>query len=224
MLHLLARSARRCCAASACGRAYFWLRQRPFAFLLLLGLSACGGREDLSSNSLKEAPAAVEVDRNLSDAPRSDEPVDQRNMATRFCAEMTRLIEAQERGFAGLLQNQNEHARPSEATLSGFGQCVREGRTTHSARMVCVSERRPDVMLQTVELAFNIADLRLETCLMEPFWFPRDWQQGELREFARHERLRIWQDVTQTPRPLVTLKLESLPDRSLRLRLELATL
>jgi hypothetical protein len=39
-------------------------------------------------------------------------------------------------------------------------------------------------------------------------WFPRNWQRGELIEFAGVEQQQVWRDLTATPRPVVALNID----------------
>lgn len=143
-------------------------------------------------------------------------------LAEQQCRRLVVLLEAQDDGFAWPSARRIASNARDEPILEAFSQCAIEGRTIHSKRVICHSASHAEAEGPVVIDAFATAASQIQVCLDQPIWFPREWRRGELMQFARNERLQFWQDITSTPRSLVTLKLDSLPDRSLTLRLEIS--
>ncbi|MCB1971091.1 MAG: hypothetical protein KDG54_11850 [Geminicoccaceae bacterium] len=118
-----------------------------------------------------------------------------------MCDSMARLVEAMRGGFASLRAGTIEaNWRWSGAEKPyPFVKCEIEGTTFPTAVYRC--QGSPVRMGRTDILESSFADLEhaIQACLQRPTWYPRDWREGSVYEFAGAEKQLMWRDVSARP-------------------------
>ena len=170
--------------------------------VLLLGIVGCAPKPP------PEPPPQVEPVPEV--VPPAPEP--KRSTSThldRFCGSLQRIVDAEASGFQGL---RAERVGPSAwrgaAIPEGLSQCTVEGSANPGAQYVCTGPRAQRGNSAVVTDAFRRISADLDACFARAVWFPRNWQRGELIEFAGVEQQQVWRDLTATPRPVVALNID----------------
>lgn len=127
----------------------------------------------------------------------------------RFCGALHRIVDAEAGGFQGL---RAERVGPSAwrgaVVPEGLSTCTVEGESNPGAQYVCTGPRARRGNSAVVTDAFRRISADLDACFARAVWFPRNWQRGELFEFAGVEQQQVWRDLTPTPRPVVALNID----------------
>ena len=132
--------------------------------------------------------------------------------ARRLCAVLTRLVDAEPLGFAGLRGGPVD-GRTWEATLvpPGMRDCRVEGSGHPVASYVCRGfpvagdgDRAAGLLLGP----YRDTAADVDACLGQTIWYPRDWRRGDEFLFGAGERQIVWQDLAARPRASVALKIE----------------
>jgi hypothetical protein len=145
------------------------------------------------------APHTAHTDRSQVVVPARPEPG--------ICPQLAGIMAGETDGYAPLRGRAiaREQWRAT-AGLPGVEQCTLEGEAWPRARLTCASAAgggRDQVLEHFDDLAAKI-----DACLARAFWFPRDWQRGELFEFAMDERQLAWVDQSSMPPSSVVLKVQ----------------
>jgi hypothetical protein len=157
----------------------------------------------------QEAPPAVEMPPAASEQPILPPAAGPAaRVAAELCPALTRVVAAEDQGFAGLRARRlAAETWLAAAPLPGAERCTIEGESWPRARYQCVG--RPIARGPAgAAAAFEALAGELAACLDSPIWFPREWQAGARFEFAMGERLQAWTDRSTTPPSQVVLNVE----------------
>ena len=155
---------------------------------------------------------------------RTTAAVNQAN-AQELCSALAGVLAADLDGFARLRGTRLAGASwTGTRRLPGTEQCTIEGEAWPRASYVCDSRSYRPERRERALADFEALASQIDRCLERPIWFPRDWQRGELFQFAMGERLLTWTDRTTQPPAAVVLKVqEDLRSHGYRVRLNLGT-
>lgn len=127
----------------------------------------------------------------------------------RFCGSLQRIVDAEASGFQGLrAERVGPGAWRGAVVPEGLSTCTVEGSSHPGAQYVCTGSRAQRGNSAVVTDAFRQISADLDACFGRAVWFPRNWQRGELIEFAGVEQQQVWRDLTPTPRPTVALNID----------------
>ena len=177
--------------------------------IIVLTLVRALGRRRLRAKAATRAAAAAgrAGSRGRPAAPEPRRPTTTR--LDRFCGSLQRIVDAEASGFQGL---RAERVGPSAwrgaVVPEGLSTCTVEGSSHPGAQYVCTGSRAQRGNSAVVTDAFRRISADLDACLGRAVWFPRNWQRGELIEFAGVEQQQVWRDLTATPRPVVALNID----------------
>lgn len=171
-----------------------------------------------------EPPPPVEPAPEVAPPPRAPE----RSATThldRFCGALQRIVDAEASGFQGLrAERVGPTAWRGAVVPEGLSTCTVEGESNPGAQYVCSGTRARRGNEVTVSDAFRRIGADLDACFARAVWFPRNWQRGELIEFAGVEQQQVWRDLTPTPRPVVALNIdEDILNRIYSIRMAVST-
>jgi hypothetical protein len=139
---------------------------------------------------------------------------------------LTRLVEAEASGYAGLRGTPlGAETWSGRTRLPGTERCVIEGDAWPRARYECAGRLVPNGERERVDSQFAALSGQIDACLGKPSWFPRSWQKNEPFDFAMGERQQTWTDLSSLPPSAVVLKLQQgLSGRDYRVQLDLVTI
>lgn len=163
-------------------------------------LAACGGPGRVESPPAR-APAPGPVDRAARAAPAAS--------TASFCQALTRIIDAEPQGFAGLRAGRaGERSWAGSLVPPGLQDCRVEGRGNPVASYVCrgsaILGGSPDLL----QSSYRQTSAAIDACLAQAVWYPREWRRGDEVILGAGERQTFWTDIMTRPRPAVALKIE----------------
>jgi hypothetical protein len=172
--------------------------------LISLVVAACGPRQPAEPPPAPKPQPAPQA----TPAP----PVDDQSRLSRldsFCGALQRIVDAEANGFQGL---RGEPAGPRSwrgtVVPTGLSGCTVQGDSHPGAQYVCIGPRAQRGNGSQVLESFRQFGADLDACLGRAVWFPRNWQRGDLIEFAGIEQQQVWRDLSPTPRPVVALNID----------------
>ncbi len=170
-------------------------------FVVLLAIAACAPRPPV------EAPTPPPPPRPEVVAPEPEPEPDglRSTRLDRFCNAVQRIVDAQASRFVALRGTSLGGEAWSGAVVpEGLSGCTIDGGHSYS----CVGPRVQRGNGTMLESAFSGLAADLDACLARAAWFPRNWHQGDLVQFAGIERQQVWRDLSTSPRPAVALNIE----------------
>jgi len=176
-------------------------RKRPFWLMVAVLLAGCAAPEEPLPPPAPEPPPPVA----RYEPPPAPEPAPEPEL----CAALASLMAGGIDGFDKLRGQRLAAERwRASAVLPGTERCTIEGEAWPRSRFSCDSQpfgadNREVAHVELEELANEI-----DACLAKPIWSPRNWQKGQLFQFAMGERLQSWTDPSTSPPTAVTLKLQ----------------
>jgi hypothetical protein len=195
------------------------IRQVRWLLCAALGtsLAACAEEQPPSAPSSPPPPQVARVVRKPV-APRIAQP--------QFCDVLSRLIEEEQTGYAGVRGRPlGTESWAGGTTVPGTEQCVIEGDAWPRASYQCAGPPVAAADLDRAASQFALLSEQIDDCLAKPSWHPRAWHRNEPFEFAMGERQQTWTDLSTLPPSAVVLKLQrGLSGRDYRVRLDLATI
>ncbi len=127
----------------------------------------------------------------------------------RFCGALQRIVDNHTSGFAGLRGDVvGQRAWSGRMVPEGLTSCTVEGDSPTGARYLCTGPRMQRGNGSLMEREFGLLAGDVDACLARAAWFPRNWQRGEVIEFAGVEQQQTWRDLSAAPRPLLSLNIE----------------
>lgn len=169
---------------------------------VLLAAVACAPRQPPEVppqviEPVPEVPAAPEPDGLLS--TRLD----------RFCGAVQRIVDSHRTGFSSLRGDVvGQRAWSGRIVPEGLTSCTVEGDSPTGARYLCTGPRMQRGNGSLIEREFGLLAGDVDACLARAAWFPRNWQRGQVIEFAGVEQQQTWRDISPAPRPLLSLNIE----------------
>lgn len=144
----------------------------------------------------------------------------------RFCNALQRVVDGHRAGFAPLRGDVvGQRAWSGRVVPEGLTSCTVEGDSPNGARYVCTGPRMQRGNGPLVAREFDLLARDVDACLARAAWFPRNWQRGQVVEFAGIEQQQTWRDISPAPRPLISLNIEDdFLNRLYVVRLTVATL
>jgi hypothetical protein len=111
-------------------------------------------------------------------------------------------------------------ARPLDRKLD---ECFVDGTSRIAASYVCrrsasTSGGRSDVLAN-----FRQIESRIDLCLAQPLWYPRQWSKARALDLSGGEQQQLWRDQHAWPRPALQLKIEEDYDHPGRWLIRLTT-
>ena len=126
-----------------------------------------------------------------------------------ICEGLVAAVQAWEGAFAALRRQASGpgrwQARPLDQELD---QCVVDGSVRISASYVCTVAVAGSGDRRSAEVVFRRVEDRIDRCLAQPLWYPRQWAKAHPVELAGGEGQQLWRDLQAWPRPALQLKLE----------------
>jgi hypothetical protein len=145
-------------------------------------------------------------------APQPPPPAPEEPRTTRldrFCQALQRVVDNHTSGFAGLRGGVvGQRAWSGTVVPEGLSSCTVEGDSPTGARYACIGPRMPRGSGPMLEQEFGLIARDVDACLARGVWFPRNWQRGQVIEFAGVEQQQTWRDISPPPRPAVSLNIE----------------
>jgi hypothetical protein len=156
--------------------------------LVALALAGCGGGA--------EPPPPTPVRHQAALLPRGDEPAeDPATRRDRFCRALGRIIDAEPDGFAGLrAARAGEGVWDGSVVPPGLDDCRIEGDDRPGARYVCHGGALAGGSADLLAESYDDVVADIDGCLVQPIWYPHDWQRGQEFTFAGGERRVLWRD------------------------------
>jgi hypothetical protein len=153
------------------------------------------------------APPVVEPAPEVRPTPPTDGVVSTR--LDRFCNALQRVVDQHRTGFAGLRNGVvGQRAWSGSIVPEGLTTCTVEGDSPTGARYVCTGPRMQRGNGPLIAREFTLLADDVDACLARAAWFPRNWQRGQVIEFAGVEQQQTWRDISPAPRPLLALNIE----------------
>ena len=159
--------------------------------------------------STPEQPAAVAVASPPPAPPVPEAPDDG------TCTGLIAAIDAWDDSFEALrwsaLSGGRWLAHPLDTT---FESCVVDGMTGIAVSYACrQTASHPAGDRAHVLEDFRQAEARIDQCLEQPLWYPRQWTKARSLDLSGGEQQQLWRDQQAWPRPAIQLKLEQDYDR-----------
>lgn len=179
-----------------------WYRRAALIVVLGLSMFGCAPRQ-----APEPPPPVAPPPPELAPAPMQEEPPWAR--LDRFCQAMQRVVDDHVTGFSRLRGGVvGQRAWSGAVVPEGLSGCTVEGDSPTGARYVCTGPRMPRGSGPMVDREFRLIAGDIDACLARAVWFPRNWQRGQVIEFAGVEQQQTWRDIAPGPRPLVSLNVE----------------
>ena len=172
------------------------------SILLVLGLAvACAPRQP---------PAPPPVVAPVPDMlPQPQPPAVVSTRLDRFCNALQRVVDNHTTGFSGLRNGVvGQRAWSGSIVPEGLTSCTVEGDSPTGARYLCTGPRMQRGNSDVITHEFDVIARDVDACLARAAWFPRNWQRGQVIEFAGVEQQQTWRDISPAPRPLLALNIE----------------
>jgi hypothetical protein len=167
-----------------------------------LSLFGCAPRQ-----APEPPPPVVEPVPQVAPAPQREEAPGAR--LDRFCQAMQRVVDDHVTGFSRLRDGVvGQRAWSGAVVPAGLTTCTVEGDSPTGARYVCTGPRMPRGNGPLLQQEFRLIAADIDACLARGVWFPRNWQRGQVIDFAGVEQQQTWRDIAPAPRPLVSLNIE----------------
>jgi hypothetical protein len=167
--------------------------------VVLLAIAACAPRPPV------EAPPPAPPPEVVAPVPEPEPDGLRSTRLDRFCSAVQRIVDAQASGFVALRGTSLGGEAWSGAVVpEGLSGCTIEAGRTYS----CVGPRVQRGNGAMLESAFSGLAADLDACFARAVWFPRNWQRGDVVEFAGVEQQQVWRDLSTNPRPAVALNIE----------------
>lgn len=140
-----------------------------------------------------------------------------------FCGSLAGLLTEEAEAYRGI---RGTAVAPgtwrATRTLAGSERCTVEGAARPLALVSCEGPVHDAADPGRALVAFDRMAEEIDRCLARPSFFPRDFERGELFEFAMNERQIAWLDRSAVPPTAVVLKVQQdLVSRDYRIRINL---
>lgn len=141
--------------------------------------------------------------------PPPEQPAVVSTHLDRFCNALQRVVDNHTTGFSRLRNGVvGQRAWSGSIVPEGLTTCTVEGDSPTGARYLCTGPRMQRGNDAQIARAFSALSRDVDACLARAAWFPRNWQRGQVIDFAGVEQQQTWRDISPAPRPLLALNIE----------------